>query len=100
MRKTEKTSGKREVVRVSLDLSEPFFRRLTELERVTHADSKAGVIRQALQVFEYIAFKTLEGYEFRSVDKNGVERELAFFSPFTRMREPEPEHTPEEALVG
>jgi hypothetical protein len=69
-------------VRVSLDLSAPFHRRLTELEYLTHAESKAGVIRQALQIYEYVAKKTLQGHKFMSVDKNGNVENLVFFSPY------------------
>lgn len=97
MAKTESATGKSRVVRVSLDLSEPFHRRLSDLEHITHADSKSGVIRQALQIYEYVVLKTLEGYQFRSVDGNGIERDLAFFSPYMPLREPELE--PEEVLA-
>jgi hypothetical protein len=66
-------------VRVSLDLTVPFYERLDALEKATSAESKAGVIRQALQVYEYIARKTLEGYTFRAVDADGKEETLVFF---------------------
>jgi hypothetical protein len=69
-------------IRVSLDLSEPFHRRLSELERLTHAESKAGVIRQALQIYEYVARKTLQGHKFIAVDKDGKHESLVFFSPY------------------
>lgn len=72
----------RDTIRVSLDLSEPFHRRLSELEELTHAESKAGVIRQALQIYEYVARKTLQGHKFISVDKNGQQESLVFFSPY------------------
>jgi hypothetical protein len=71
-----------ETVRVSLDLSKPFHNRLSELEKLTHAESKAGVIRQALQIYEYVAKKTQQGSTFKSVDKNGIEENLVFFSPY------------------
>ncbi len=72
----------KDTVRVSLDLSESFHRRLSELEKLTHAESKAGVIRQALQIYEYVARKTLQGHKFISVDKNGQQESLVFFSPY------------------
>lgn len=78
MAKTEETANK---VRVSLDLSVPFFQRLVELEQVTH-ESKSGVIRQALQLYEYIVQKTMEGYSFKAVDQNGKEKDLVFFGPY------------------
>ncbi len=83
--------GAKDKVRVSLDLSEPFYKRLTELEQLTHADSKAGVIRQALQIYEYVARKTLEGHKFLSVDTNGKEGRLVFFSPYMSSRDAEEE---------
>jgi hypothetical protein len=68
-------------IRVTLDLQEPFHRRLMELEQLTHT-SRADVIRHALQIYEFIAKKSLEGNKFYSVDKNGEEERLAFFSPY------------------
>lgn len=69
-------------VRVSLDLPAAFNNRLEALEKLTQAESKAGLIRQALQVYEYIARKTLEGYSFRAVTPEGKEENLVFFSPY------------------
>jgi len=84
----------KDTVRVSLDLSEPFHRRLSELEQLTHAESKAGVIRQALQIYEYVARKTAQGYRFVAIDKNGNEENLVFFSPYlAEMEHPQNEET-------
>lgn len=69
-------------VRVSLDLPAAFNTRLEALEKLTQADSKAGLIRQALQIYEYIARKTLDGYSFRAVNPDGKEENLVFFSPY------------------
>lgn len=71
----------KDTIRVSLDLSEPFHRRLSELETLTNAESKAGVIRQALQVYEYFATKTLEGCRFTITNKEGRQESLVFFGP-------------------
>jgi hypothetical protein len=79
----------KDTVRVSLDLSEQFHKRLTELEELTHAESKAGVIRQALQLYEYVARRTMQGYTFIAVDKNGQQEKLVFFSPYIAEMEPE-----------
>jgi hypothetical protein len=81
----------KDTVRVSLDLSEPFHRRLSELEQLTHAESKAGVIRQALQIYEYVARKTSQGYRFVAIDKNGNQENLVFFSPYLAEMECEEE---------
>lgn len=91
MAKTDEGATK---VRVSLDLSEPFHRRLSELEQITHADSKAGVIRQALQIYEYVARKTLNGYTFKAVDSKGREENLVFFSPYMPQLEQEEDQEP------
>jgi hypothetical protein len=72
----------KDTIRVSLDLSDAFHRRLSELEELTHAESKAGVIWQALQIYEYVARKTLQGHKFISEDKNGQQESLVFFSPY------------------
>ncbi len=65
-------------VRVTLDLSPPFYERLEQLEQLVDAGTKANVIRQALQVYEYLAQKTLEGHTFRAVDKDGQEEKIVF----------------------
>ncbi len=72
-------SGKK--VRVTLDLTPQFYSRLQELESLLEADSKASVIRQALQLYEYVAKKTLEGHKFRAVDPKGREETLVFLGP-------------------
>ena len=84
----------KDTVRVSLDLSEAFHRRLSELEQLTHAESKAGVIRQALQLYEYMARKTLQGHKFISVDKNGLHESLVFFNPYVGELRNEREQEP------
>jgi len=90
----EPTGGK---VRVSLDLSVPFFRRLQELEDITH-ESKAGIIRQALQLYEYVVQRTVDGYSFKTVDQNGKEESLVFFGPHVPPPK-KPSTVEEEALA-
>ena len=78
-------------VRVSLDLTISFYERLDALEKATGAESKAGVIRQALQVYEYVARRTLEGYAFRAVAPDGNEETLVFFGgPSPYVEQPKP----------
>jgi hypothetical protein len=79
MAKSDETANSK--VRVSLDLSVPFFQRLEALEETTH-ESKSGVIRQALQLYEYIVQRTVEGYSFKAVGPNGKEENLVFFGPY------------------
>ncbi|MGA2890843.1 MAG: hypothetical protein ABSE51_22705 [Terracidiphilus sp.] len=88
-------------VRVTLDLPEPFHRRLMALEQLTHT-SRADVIRHALQIYEFVAKKSLlEGYKFYSVDKSGEQERLAFFSPYAAELDLENKNKEEEtSLVG
>jgi hypothetical protein len=60
-------------VRVTIDLTAQFNQRLDD------ANSKADIIRQALQLFEYVAKRTVEGYTFRAVSRTGREENLVFF---------------------
>lgn len=68
--------------RVSLDVSPSLNKRLETLERLTQADSKASVIRHAIQVYEYIVKKTSEGYTFKVSYADGEEETLVFISPY------------------
>jgi hypothetical protein len=89
-----------EKVRVSLDLSVPFFRRLEKLEKVTH-ESKAGIVRQAIQLYEYVVSRTMEGYSFKAIDQQGKEEGLVFFLPYaSAIRQDETEEHREEALLS
>ncbi len=65
-------------IRVTIDLSQPFYDRLEELEDLVDAGTKANVIRQALQLYEYVAKRTLEGSSFKAVTKDGQEETLVF----------------------
>lgn len=67
--------------RVTLDLSPEFYRRLQALEELVEADSKASLIRQALQLYEFVAKRTVEGTTFRAVSPEGEEAELVFLGP-------------------
>jgi hypothetical protein len=78
-------------IRVSLDLTETFNQRLVELEALTHADSKAEVIRDALRVYEFIARKTRQGHKFIVADPKGVQEHVLFFTTFEADAEEETE---------
>jgi hypothetical protein len=73
MKKEEKKK-----IRISLDVTEGFYERLEKLEQLVEAESKAGVIRQALQLYEYVAKRHLEGAAFKVI-QGGEEKEIAFF---------------------
>ncbi|HEV7509865.1 MAG TPA: hypothetical protein VGS07_33640 [Thermoanaerobaculia bacterium] len=74
MRKTR--PSKEDKIRLTVDLSKPFYNRLEQLERFVEAGSKASLIRQALQLYEYVAKRAAEGCDFRIVDKNGREEKV------------------------
>jgi hypothetical protein len=87
-------------VRVSLDLTESAYKRLGEIEQMTHAESKAGVIRSALQVYEYVVNRSAQGCEFISINPDGKEEHLLFFSPFaTALEVPSEQRRPRERPV-
>jgi hypothetical protein len=64
--------------RITLDLTPDFYRRLEDLEAVAGSESKAGLIREALQLYEYVAQKVKDGYTFK-IQKGADEKELVFF---------------------
>ena len=68
-----------EKTRVTLDLSAAFYERLEKLQHLVEANTKADLIRQALQLYEYMAKKTAGGYRFRQVNPEGQEENLIFF---------------------
>jgi predicted DNA-binding protein len=67
-----------EKIRITLDLNREFYDRLEEL-RLKVGKTKAGVIRDALQLYEDIAEKSMEGYSFLAVDKRGRSGSISFF---------------------
>ena len=69
-----------EKVRVTLDLSRPFYKRLTKLGELVDSDTKASVIRDALQLYEYVATEVANGSTFSVVDRDGRVQNLVFFS--------------------
>ncbi len=73
----EKKQPKPRKIRVTLDLTPQFYERLEQLEVLTEAGTKSNLIRQALQLYEYVAKRTQEGYSFRAV-KDGHEETLVF----------------------
>jgi hypothetical protein len=64
--------------RITIDLTPDFYRRLEDLEAIVRSESKASLIREALQLYEYVAQKVKEGYTFK-IQKGADEKELVFF---------------------
>jgi hypothetical protein len=73
-----KTKPVEKKTRITLDLTPDFYKRLEDLEALVEAESKAGLIREALQLYEYIAQKVKEGYTFK-MQKGDEEKEIIFF---------------------
>jgi hypothetical protein len=57
--KRTKTPDERKI-RLTLDVTPEFYERLGALEWKTDAGSKANLIRQALQLYEYFVMKIVE----------------------------------------
>jgi predicted DNA-binding protein len=65
-------------VRVTLDLSPEFHQRLEALEEIVGGETKANVIRHALQVYEYVVKRSLSGDRFKAIGKDGEEEAVVF----------------------
>lgn len=71
-------------VRVTLDLDPRFYKRFEELEELVGAASKATVLRQALQLYEYMAKRTVEGWSFQAIPpENGQPERIVFLGAST-----------------
>lgn len=68
-----------EKVRVTLDLTPQFYRRFEHLEKLVGAGSKANLLRQALQLYEYMAKRTLDGWSFQAIPPGDGEPENIVF---------------------
>jgi hypothetical protein len=72
----KRKSDKGGKIRLTLDVSPEFYSRLEKLEELVEAGSKAGVVRQALQLYEFVAKRMDQGYQFRAVGKGGEEETI------------------------
>ena len=66
-------------VRVTVDLKPQLYDRLEALEQLVGADSKADVIREALQLYEFIVKRVVAGARV-SMTMNGKEEIVSFFN--------------------
>jgi hypothetical protein len=62
--------------RISLDLSRVAFDRLSNLETLVDADSKADLIRDALRLYEYLVKQSLRGSRIQCVSQESVVTEV------------------------
>ena len=65
-------------VRITLDLTKEFYDRLEELRHKV-GKTKAGVLRDALRLYEDIAEKSMKGYSFLAVSPRGKSGSISFF---------------------
>lgn len=61
--------------RVTIDLGSRSYERLNALQDLTEADSKAQVVRHALQLYEFVAQRTAQGTSFVAKDPEGGSEE-------------------------
>lgn len=69
MTKSKQKNEKR--IRITLDLTKNSYERLQRLEEMIEVTSKADVVRQALQLLEFVAEKKSEGYTFNMTAPKG-----------------------------
>lgn len=67
-------------IRITVDLSPAFYDRLERIEGLTGAASKAEVVREALQLYEYLVTRTVAGAEFQVIEKNKERKTLVIFT--------------------
>ncbi len=82
MRKTTRESEKK---RITLDVTPEFYERLEHLERSVQARSKAEVIRDALQLYEYVADRQQAGWRFQARTEAGEIETLVFLDLPTQV---------------
>lgn len=68
---------KKPTQRLTLDLGERSWDRLTRLQDVMEAGTKVGVIQQALQLLEFVVDRTQVGHTFLDRDAAGNVETLA-----------------------
>jgi predicted DNA-binding protein len=67
-------------IRITLDLSPEFYKRLDELTHLVDAESKAQVIREALKLYEYVMKQREQGATFSVRQSDGAEKEILLVS--------------------
>jgi hypothetical protein len=74
---------KEKPVRITVDLSPKFYKRLEALEELVDASSKADVVREALRLYEYLVQKHMNGAEFQLVE-HGQPKTVVLFKGMER----------------
>lgn len=74
-RKTEKEKKPRIVLEVTTDFGE----RIDELRQLVQASSRTEVIRDAVRLYEFLAERQRDGWEFTMTSPEGKEETPRFF---------------------
>lgn len=81
-----KRARKAPTVRLTIDLSRQLYDRLEQMEEAVGAESKAQVVRDSLQLYEYVAARAREGYEFQLAKGEEVKTVVVFrLTPATQV---------------
>ena len=75
------SNRKKNLTRVTIDMSPRSHKRLEDLQALVDARSKAHLVTDALRLYEYIAKRYSEGYEFWAVSSEGEREKIALVGP-------------------
>ena len=67
-------------IRITLDVTPDFYARLTALEERVDAPSKASVVRDALQLYDYISSRQATGWRFEATSPDGEKEHPVFLN--------------------
>ena len=67
-------------VRITLDLSPEFYKRLEQLTAMADAETKAEVIREALRLYEFVIKQREQGATFTIRQADGSEKDILLMS--------------------
>lgn len=67
-------------VRLTLDLKHPVFARIEELARISGANSKSELVRDALHAYDYLIRRMAKGDKVCIINKDGVPENVVFFT--------------------
>lgn len=77
MKGAEKPKGKRP--RIVLEFTPALAARIDDLQRLVQADTKTELFKDAIQLYEYLAERQRDGWEFRMRSPQGKEETCRFF---------------------
>ncbi len=69
--------------RITLDLKSSLFQKLSQLEETLEAESKAGVLREALVLYSYLASRISDGATIQVVKPDGEKETLVILRTYS-----------------